>query len=151
MWHLVSAARSCLGDANACRWLLAHGCAEEGEAALKKLVPGPEREGMLTELREQAEKQRKHARVPLRAALGTPELRRQLHIGDSPFVFSLHAGKRFPRPGASDTIWYIQYIHGMACMIYMLHKLPVFHPISLTKGLSRMVWLYQSWSGDGYV
>ena len=84
MWHLVSALRSCLADAHACRWLLAHGRAEEGEAALKKLVPGPQREGMLTELREQAEKQRKHARVPLRAALGTPELRRQLHIGDSP-------------------------------------------------------------------
>jgi hypothetical protein len=39
---------------------------------------------MLAELRGQAEKQRKHARSLLRAALGTPELRRQLHVGDVP-------------------------------------------------------------------
>ena len=33
----------------------------------------------------------------------------------------------------------------------MKKGLPVFHPISLTKGQSCMVWLYQSWSCDGYV
>ena len=139
MWNLVSAVRSCLADAHACRWLLAHGRAEEGEAALKKLVPGPEREGMLTELREQAEKQRKHARVPLRAALGTPELRRQLHIGDFPFVLSLHAGKGFSRPKASD----------VSCV--MKEALHIFHPIRLMRGQSRMDWLYRSWSCNSCV
>lgn len=63
------------------RWLLAHGATEEGERALRELVQGPEYDQMMADLREQAEEQRKHARVELRKALATPELRRQLHIG----------------------------------------------------------------------
>ena len=68
----------------ASRWLLAHGATEEGERALRELVQGPEYDQMMADLREQAEEQRKHAKVELRKALVTPELRRQLHIGESP-------------------------------------------------------------------
>ena len=60
---------------------MAHGATEEGERALRELVQGPEYDQMMADLREQAEEQRKHARVALRKALVTPELRRQLHIG----------------------------------------------------------------------
>ena len=67
---------------HASRWLLAHGRTEEGEGALRELVQGPELDRMMADLREQAEVQRKHARVALRKALVTPELRRQLHIGE---------------------------------------------------------------------
>lgn len=63
------------------RWLLAHGATEEGERALRELVQGPEYDQMMADLREQAAEQRKHAKVALRKALVTPELRRQLHIG----------------------------------------------------------------------
>ena len=65
------------------RWLLAHGATEEGERALRELVQGPEYDQMMADLREQAEEQRKHAKVALRKAMVTPELCRQLHIGQS--------------------------------------------------------------------
>ena len=71
------------------RWLLAHGATEKGERALRELVQGPEYDQMMADIREQAEEQRKHARVELRKALVTPELRRQLHIGLSPRSITL--------------------------------------------------------------
>ncbi len=78
------------------RWLLAHGRTEEGERALRELVQGPEYDQMMADLREQAEEQRKHAKVELRKALVTPELRRQLHIGQSHSSFASH--------GSAETI-----------------------------------------------
>jgi len=67
---------------HAFRWLLAHGRTEEGEGALRELVQGPELDRMMADLREQAEVQSKHARGAIRKALVTPELRRQLHVGE---------------------------------------------------------------------
>ena len=67
--------------AHACRWLLAHCRTEEGECVLKGLVQGPEMERMLSDIRAEAEFQRKQPKVALSRAIATPELRRQLHIG----------------------------------------------------------------------
>ncbi len=63
------------------RWLLAHGRQEEGRAALEKLVASADVDKEAADISAQVDSDRA-ARISVWAALGTPELRAQLHIGD---------------------------------------------------------------------
>ncbi|EIE20094.1 general substrate transporter [Coccomyxa subellipsoidea C-169] len=62
------------------RWLLAHGRQEEGRAALEKLVASADVDKEAADISAQVDSDRA-ARISVWAALGTPELRAQLHIG----------------------------------------------------------------------
>lgn len=63
-----------------CRWLLAHGRQQEGRAALGKLTVSADVDKEVADISAQVDTDRA-ARVSVWAALGTPELRAQLHIG----------------------------------------------------------------------
>lgn len=69
------------------RWLLAHGREQEGRAALEKLVISADVDKEAADIGAQVDADRA-ARVSIWAALGTPELQAQLHIGD-PAIYTL--------------------------------------------------------------